>query len=102
MKAGIQIEIHYRYSNVDKTHEYSNVCRELSQTGYSRNCWIFWLWHKMGSQFTPKEMKQFKILPFANNWDENSKLIKEYKTVNTGVDMVIPAIRKHFLKIKNK
>lgn len=93
-----EIVIWYRWCELDKVHEYSIVCKEgfHPTLAYSYNCWIFWLWYRMGEQFTKIEKKQFKILPFSNSWDKNSKVIKMYKTCNTGVDRVIPAIRKHY------
>jgi len=91
-----EIEIWYRYSELDKEHQYSIVCRERDYVSWSKNLWIFWLWYRMGEQFTKKEKKQFQVLPYSMEWDKTSKIIKKYKTCNSGVDRVVPAIRKHF------
>jgi len=98
MKDGNEIEIYYRFSKLDNIHQYCIVSRQ-SEIAY-HNYWIFWLWYKMGASFTNKELKSFMILPYDLLWDENCKLIKEYKTVNRGTDLVVPAIRKHFNKLK--
>lgn len=97
------IEIYYRWCELDKIHEYSIVCKEKhSGFGWNENYWIYWVWYKMGVAFTHRELCKFRILPFSNTWDENCKLIKKYKTVNSGTDRVIPSIRNHFKKVKTK
>lgn len=97
-----EIEIYYRYCELDKTHEYSVVCKER----LSGNQWIYWLWFEMGAsllQGLRKNEKQvFRLLPYPNTWDEKCKLIKSYKTVNNGVNRVVPAILNHFKKVKKK
>lgn len=92
-----QIKIYYRYCELDKRHEYGIVCKQ-SEVFY-QNYWIFWLWFRMGEQLTKKEKKQFHISAYNCSWDKNEKLIKEYKTVNNGVDRIVPAIRNHFKKL---
>lgn len=98
-----EIEIYYRYCDLDKVHEYSVVCKQRENYG---NYWIYWVWFKMGKslfQSMRKNEKQvFKLLPFANTWDEKCKLIKSYKTVNNGTDRVVPAIITHFKKTLKK
>jgi len=93
-----EIEIYHRWCEVDKQHEYGIVCRQNLNVEYA-NYWIQWIWYKLGDQLTKKEKKSFKILPFANTWDEKCKLIKSYKTCNSGTDRVVPAIRNHFKKL---
>lgn len=98
MKEGNEVEIYYRWCEVDKRHEYSVVCNERHDRGYCVNGWIYWIWYKMGVAF--KKRKDFRLLPFANTWDKKSKLIKEYKTVNGSTDRVVTAIKNHLKKIK--
>lgn len=106
MKDGNEIEIYYRWCKLDKVHEYGVVCREQPQRHGSTNSWIYWIWFKMGASLLQSlrknEKQKFRLLPYANTWDEKSKLIKEYKTVNNGTDRVVPAILRHFQKVKHK
>jgi hypothetical protein len=106
MKEGIEIEIWHRWCDLDKVHEYSVVCRERDmQANYSSNGWIFWLWYHMGESLMnglrKNEKQKFRLIPFANTWDEKCKPIKEYKEINSG-DRVVPAILSHFKKVKSK
>ncbi len=70
MKDGNEIEIWYRWNELDKTHEYSVVCRERHEYSYNVNGWIYWIWYKLGEQLTKKEKKSFRLYPFAMTWDE--------------------------------
>lgn len=106
MKEGIEIEIWYRYCKLDRVHEYSVVCRERDkQANYSTNTWIFWIWYYMGESLMnglrKNEKQKFRLIPFANTWDESCKLIKEYKEINSG-HRIVPAILSHFKKVKSK
>ena len=98
-----EIEIYYRYCDIDKEHEYSVVCKERGTTSYnySGNGWIFWIWYKMGIAFGKVDKMKFRLLPFKNTWDEKCKLIKKYKSCNSGTDRVVPAILSHFKKVSN-
>lgn len=105
MKDNIEIEIHYRYCELDKVHEYSVVCRERNFDGFSQNAWIYWIWFNMGRSLLQtlrkNEKQKFRLLPFANTWDDKTMLIKEYKQCSSG-DRIIPAILSHFNKVKFK
>ena len=93
-----EIEIYYRYRKLDKEHQYMIVCQQ-SATEYC-NHWIFWIWYKMGVAFGKN--RKFSILPYKITWDDSVKLIKVYKSCNTGTDRVAPAILAHFKKLKKK
>lgn len=105
MIEGNQIEIHYRYCNIDKVHEYSVVCRERNGEPCTANGWIYWIWYRLGeslmTNLRKNEKQVFRLLSFSNSWDENSKLIKGYKNSNSG-HRIIPAILSHFKKVKNR
>lgn len=101
MKEGINIEVYYRYCKLDKIHEYNVVCKERPlQANYSPNGWIFWVWYYMGIAFKDRPERGFRLMPFANTWDEKCKIIKSYKDINGGYERVIVAIKKHFDKVK--
>ena len=101
MQDGNEIEIYYRWRELDKCHEYGVVCKQNEKTDYA-NYWIFWIWFKMGVAFGKSYRKKFRLIPYSNDWAENCKLIKSYKTVNNGTDRVVPAILSHFKKLKKK
>lgn len=105
LKEGNWIEIHYRFCKQDKVHEYSVVCRELQPMPNIVNSWIYWIWFKMGAtllqSMRKNEKQKFRILPFSNTWDADSKMIKAYKDINSG-HRVVPAILSHFHKHKHK
>lgn len=68
------VEIHYRKNILDKRVEYSVVVPHNQIAVF--NTWSYWLWFYLGSMF--KNKKGIILLPFANNWDEKSKIIKRY------------------------
>ncbi len=87
-----EIEIYYRYSEFDKRHQYCVVCKQGEI--YFHNYWIFWVWFKLGRGISEADSKRFELFPFKIN--DKCKLIKSYKTCNSGTDRVVKAIRKHF------
>jgi hypothetical protein len=99
----MSIEIYYRYCKLDKKHEYGVVAPFNGSTVYL-NYWTYWLWYYMGF-FTKGKHRKPTIIPFANAWDENSKLIKTYTELMDAevcAKRVVNFIHKHYSNRKNE
>jgi hypothetical protein len=95
----MSVEIHYRYCELDKKHEYGVVAPFNSSTVYL-NYWTYWLWYYIG-HFTKGKHRRPTIIPFANSWDEKSKLIKEYTDIRSAevcAKRITNFIQKHYSK----
>lgn len=88
-----EIEIYYKWSDLDKAHQYFLVCK-FSEHRYG-NYWINWLWFKLGQQF-PTGLP-FRLFPFKGY--DSTRLIAQYKNPNNA-DKAVKAIQKHFSKFK--
>lgn len=93
---GYEIEIYYRWNNIDKIHEYSVVTKFRSEV-YG-NYWVLYLWFRIGQLFHKK--LPFELFAYKMEWADQ-KLIKKYKSTDSA-DRVPMVIFNHFKKVKNK
>ncbi len=93
------IEIYYRWSELDKKHEYGIIAPYNLLEVYL-TYWTYWFWYYIGAE-TKGKHRNPTIIPFANTWDKETKLIKTYidlRDSETCAKRAVKFINKHYNK----
>ena len=98
----MKVLLTYRYSDLDKQHQYGLMLIEGGQTQY------LWLWFHLGQQIPTFYHERFELLPYSvlniHSATGKGKIIKEYSqddTVRLAV-LIATKINKHLTLQKPK